>query len=137
MSLHASQLFDLTGKVALVTGGGTGIGLTAALALASNGATVYISGRRKDKLDDAVNHYSSSVGKGKLIAYVQPSFPLHPFPSSFSGDLADFVYDFVCVLVEFRGMYRPRRTSLRSHPRSSLLLGSCTSLLTMLVLKVP
>ncbi|TKY89053.1 hypothetical protein EX895_001584 [Sporisorium graminicola] len=67
-SLSASTLFDLTGKVALVTGGGTGLGLTAALALASNGATVYISGRRKEKLDEAVKEYSGSVGSGKLIA---------------------------------------------------------------------
>ncbi|CDW99040.1 hypothetical protein [Sporisorium scitamineum] len=67
-SLTASTLFDLTGKVALVTGGGTGLGLTAALALASNGATVYISGRRKEKLDQAVAHYSSTIGTGRLIA---------------------------------------------------------------------
>lgn len=69
MSLCASTLFDLTGKVALVTGGGTGLGLFAALALASNGATVYISGRRKAKLDEAVSHYSTQIGStGKLIA---------------------------------------------------------------------
>ncbi|GAC98223.1 short chain dehydrogenase/reductase [Pseudozyma hubeiensis SY62] len=74
-SLSASKLFDLTGKVALVTGGGTGLGLTAALALASNGATVYISGRRKEKLDEAVSEYSNQVGSGKLIAYVPPLFP--------------------------------------------------------------
>ncbi|SPO28817.1 related to NAD(P)H-dependent oxidoreductase [Ustilago trichophora] len=68
MSLAANTLFDLTGKIALVTGGGTGLGLTAALALASNGATVYISGRRKEKLDDAVNEYAATVGAGELIA---------------------------------------------------------------------
>ncbi|KAJ9474688.1 hypothetical protein PHBOTO_004564 [Pseudozyma hubeiensis] len=67
-SLSASKLFDLTGKVALVTGGGTGLGLTTALALASNGATVYISGRRKEKLDEAVSEYSNQIGSGKLIA---------------------------------------------------------------------
>ncbi|CBQ68729.1 related to NAD(P)H-dependent oxidoreductase [Sporisorium reilianum SRZ2] len=66
--LSASTLFDLTGKVALVTGGGTGLGLTAALALASNGATVYISGRRKERLDEAVEVYGGSVGGGRLIA---------------------------------------------------------------------
>lgn len=67
-TLAASSLFNLTGKTALVTGGGTGLGLTAALALASNGATVYISGRRKEKLDEAVSEYSSQVGSGKLVA---------------------------------------------------------------------
>lgn len=42
---------NLTGKHALVTGGGTGIGLAIARALASQGAQVTITGRRKDVLD--------------------------------------------------------------------------------------
>ncbi len=42
---------DLNGKHALVTGGGTGIGLAIAKALAEAGAEVTITGRRKDVLD--------------------------------------------------------------------------------------
>jgi NAD(P)-dependent dehydrogenase (short-subunit alcohol dehydrogenase family) len=41
----------LLGKHALVTGGGTGIGLAIAQALSKNGATVTITGRRQDVLD--------------------------------------------------------------------------------------
>jgi NADP-dependent 3-hydroxy acid dehydrogenase YdfG len=41
---------DLQGKVAWVTGAGTGIGEAAALALARQGMTVVLSGRRADKL---------------------------------------------------------------------------------------
>ncbi|SNR26794.1 SDR family NAD(P)-dependent oxidoreductase [Puniceibacterium sediminis] len=44
---------NIAGKHALVTGGGTGIGLAIARALAANGAQVTITGRRKDKLDEA------------------------------------------------------------------------------------
>ncbi|MFV0315853.1 MAG: SDR family NAD(P)-dependent oxidoreductase, partial [Microthrixaceae bacterium] len=41
----------LSGSVALVTGGGSGIGLAAAKALAADGASVLIVGRTQDKLD--------------------------------------------------------------------------------------
>ena len=45
--------FDLTGKVALVTGGNGGIGFGMADALAEAGADVCIWGTRKDKTDAA------------------------------------------------------------------------------------
>lgn len=42
----------LTGQVALVTGGGSGIGLGCARALAADGATVVLAGRSADRLED-------------------------------------------------------------------------------------
>ena len=44
----------LANKVALVTGGSTGIGLASAQVLAEQGAKVYITGRRQEELDAAV-----------------------------------------------------------------------------------
>jgi len=44
----------LAGKVAWVTGGGSGIGLSGAIELAKAGARVVISGREAAKLDDAL-----------------------------------------------------------------------------------
>jgi len=43
---------DLNGKVAWITGAGTGIGSGAAIALASAGMQVVLSGRREEKLKE-------------------------------------------------------------------------------------
>ncbi|KAL2814862.1 hypothetical protein BDW59DRAFT_177796 [Aspergillus cavernicola] len=60
------NLFNVKGKVALITGGGSGIGLMATQALAKNGAKVYITGRTKDKLDRVANLYSQNI-PGQII----------------------------------------------------------------------
>ena len=51
----------LAGKIALVTGGSEGIGLATAQQYVAEGAYVYITGRRQEKLDAAVKTIGSNV----------------------------------------------------------------------------
>ncbi|MFI2290336.1 SDR family oxidoreductase [Streptomyces niveus] len=51
----------LAGKVAVVTGGSTGIGFATARAFRDEGAQVFITGRRKDALDAAVGELGQGV----------------------------------------------------------------------------
>lgn len=46
-----TNIFDLTGKIAIVTGASSGLGIQFANALADQGASIAIAARRKDRLD--------------------------------------------------------------------------------------
>jgi NAD(P)-dependent dehydrogenase (short-subunit alcohol dehydrogenase family) len=54
----------LAGKIALVTGGSSGIGLATARRFALEGAYVFITGRRREILDQAVAHIGANSATG-------------------------------------------------------------------------
>ncbi|MEM9851642.1 MAG: SDR family oxidoreductase [Pseudomonadota bacterium] len=56
------DLFDLTGKVAVLTGASKGMGLEMARGLAAHGATVVISARTQEDLDQAAADINDTVG---------------------------------------------------------------------------
>jgi NAD(P)-dependent dehydrogenase (short-subunit alcohol dehydrogenase family) len=74
------------GKIVLVTGGSSGIGLAAATRFAKEGATVYISGRRQAELDAAVERIghgavairadiSSATDLERMVSTIQATHP--------------------------------------------------------------
>lgn len=54
------NLFDLTGKVALVTGGIHGLGMAMAKGLGNAGATIVVNNNTREPLDDAIADFKAS-----------------------------------------------------------------------------
>ncbi|MBY0422425.1 MAG: SDR family oxidoreductase [Parvularculaceae bacterium] len=63
----SAEIFGLTGRVAIVTGGGTGIGAATAALLVRRGAGVVIAGRRPEPLDATARRLAGETG-GRVVA---------------------------------------------------------------------
>jgi NAD(P)-dependent dehydrogenase (short-subunit alcohol dehydrogenase family) len=80
MKMNVIQLLDLSGRVAVVTGGSRGLGLQMATALGEMGAQLALTARKKDELDEAVSRlkeagiearaYVCDIGRREAIAPV-------------------------------------------------------------------
>jgi NAD(P)-dependent dehydrogenase (short-subunit alcohol dehydrogenase family) len=68
--LKCNQLFDVSHVTAVLTGGGSGIGLMITQALIANGARVYVVDRRKEALDTVLRLYNT--GPGEIIPQDYP-----------------------------------------------------------------
>jgi len=68
MTRTVQQLFDLSGQVALVTGGSRGLGLQIATALGEAGARVMLTSRKAADLEEAVAQLQSSGIDARWIA---------------------------------------------------------------------
>jgi len=68
MSTPVQKLFDLSGRIALVTGGSRGLGLQMAEALGEAGAKVMLSSRKASDLEEAAAHLSQRGIDARWIA---------------------------------------------------------------------
>src|SRR5947208_843255 len=66
--MHVRELFDLTGQVAIVTGGSRGLGFQMAEALGEYGATVVLTARKQNELDAAVAKLTAQGAKAAAFA---------------------------------------------------------------------
>lgn len=63
-----SKIFDLGGKVALVTGASSGLGLHFARTLAAHGAAVAVTARRRERLQALVDDVKAAGGRAAAVA---------------------------------------------------------------------
>lgn len=65
----ARDLFDLTGKVALITGGSRGLGREMALAFADRGADLVIASRKLERCEEVADEVRSRGRRALAVAY--------------------------------------------------------------------
>ena len=70
-----TQRFDITGKKAVITGGGSGIGKALAGALSAEGCDVVIIGRRADVLETAASEEEDLHGLQLVAHRINQSYP--------------------------------------------------------------
>ena len=112
-SLEAANLFNVKGLVAVITGGGSGIGLMMTKALALNGAyKVYIIGRRREVLEAA----AKESPHGNIIPIVGDVTSKDTLQSIVSHIEKEVGY--INVLIANSGIGGPQSTSIT--PETSL-----------------
>src|SRR3954447_23916233 len=98
--MKANELFDLTGRVALVTGASSGLGLRFAGGLAENGARVVLVARRADRLE-ALSKKIEAAG-GQSIAAEADVLDREAMQRAF--DAAERAFGTVTILVNNAGI---------------------------------
>ena len=98
-----AEIPDLTGKVALVTGGNTGIGKETVRALLEHNATVYLAARNSDKANAAIAELKEATGKEARFLKLDLS-DLHAIKAAAEGFLSkehhlDILFNSACVQI--------------------------------------
>ena len=103
--MSAAEIFDLHGKVALVTGASSGLGARFAQVLAENGASVVLVARRAERL--AALQAKIEKSGGKAITVSADVRDRHAMASAF--DAAEKAFGTVTILINNAGVAHAAR----------------------------
>ncbi|MBI2715667.1 MAG: glucose 1-dehydrogenase [Rhizobiales bacterium] len=110
--MKAADLFNLKGRVALVTGASSGLGRQFARALADNGAAVALVARRADRLRDLQK--SIEAGGGRAVAIEADVTDRAAMAAAF--DAAEKAFGTVTILVNNAGIAQSPRRAIEVTP---------------------
>ena len=65
-----TNLFDLTGQVALLTGASKGMGKSMAMALAEHGSKVVVSSRKLDQCEETAKEINDACGEELSLIHI-------------------------------------------------------------------
>jgi NADP-dependent 3-hydroxy acid dehydrogenase YdfG len=125
---------SLAGKIAWVTGAGSGIGEAAALSLAEAGATVVLTGRRQEPLDDVARRINETG-----VAHVQPADLTDAAQVQRVGDAIRTNFGRLDILVNNAGVNIVERhwSQLTPERIDTLLQGNLTGALYCVTVALP
>src|SRR5882757_9496012 len=105
--MTSSELFDITGRVALVTGASSGLGVRFAEVLAENGAKVVLVARRADRL--AALKQKIEAGGGQAIVAEADVLDREAMKRAF--DAAEKAFGTVTILINNAGITHADRVT--------------------------
>jgi NADP-dependent 3-hydroxy acid dehydrogenase YdfG len=125
----------LKGKVAWVTGAGSGIGEAAAIALAGEGASVVLTGRRKEPLEAVAKRIKAAGG----TAVVKPGDLMKPTTAGKIADAIKAKLGRLDILVNNAGLNITKRTWKQLEPGGidELIHGNLSSAMYCVVAALP
>ena len=119
--MKASEIFDLTGRVALVTGASSGLGARFADVLAANGASVALVARRNERLE-AKHKRASKQSGGRAVAIIADVTDRAAMARAF--DAAEKAFGTVTILVNNAGVAHSTRAIELTEAEYRRVLGT-------------
>lgn len=118
--MKASELFDLAGRTALVTGASSGLGAHFARVLAANGARVVLAARRRDRLDTVAAAITAAGGSAAVVE----ADVLDRAAMTAAFDAAEAAFGTVTILVNNAGIAHAGRAVELSEQEWRRVLGT-------------